>query len=50
VAGRVGGRDEALVDVVPALTVDLDLLGHREGDGVVGRAELADLLGGARLL
>src|SRR3546814_12893131 len=38
------------VERVLPLAVDLDLLGHREGDAVGGRAEGGDLLGRARLL
>ena len=46
----VGHRDQLVVDLVPALAVDVDLLGHREGDAVRRRAELGDLLGRPRLL
>src|SRR5690606_15239372 len=50
VAAGVGRADQAPVERVAPLAVDLDLLGHREGDTVGGRAELGDLLRGAGLL
>src|SRR5215207_3945766 len=49
-AARICDRRERLVDFVAARSVDFDLLGDRERDAVVRRAELLDLLGAARLL
>src|SRR3954452_19829976 len=41
----VGRPRQGVVDLVPALAVDLDLLRERERDAVRRRAELGDLLG-----
>src|ERR1035441_1738437 len=49
-ARRIGHGRQLGVDRVPARPVDLDLLEHRKGHPVGSRAELADLLRGARLL
>src|SRR5690606_34522133 len=46
----VGRLDQRGVERVPALAVDLDLLGHREADAVRRGAERLDLLGRAGLL
>ena len=46
----VGELSEHLVERVPLGPVDVDLLGHRKGHAVGGRAEGLDLLGAARLL
>ena len=50
VAFGVGGLRELLVQRVPAVAVDLDLLGERERHVVVRAAERLDLVGRARLL
>src|SRR5579863_5699341 len=46
----VGLGGQLVVEGVTAGPVDLDLLEQREGDSVVDRAELGDLVGRARLL
>ena len=46
----VGEGGQLLVDRVPVVAVDVDLLEHREGDPVGGRAERGDLLGAPGLL
>src|SRR5439155_8342946 len=47
--GVLDGR-ELLVEGVTTVAVDLDLLGHREGDPIRRRAEGGDLIRRARLL
>src|ERR1019366_150528 len=46
----VGEGGQLVVDGTPVVAVDVDLLHHRKGDAVRGRAERGDLLGAAGLL